>query len=37
VISALKFEISCDTCVRASPCSFAASGIDVSWLSVSRA
>src|SRR5436190_13210300 len=26
-----------DTCVRASPCSRAASGIDVSWLSESRA
>src|SRR5262245_1955866 len=37
VISALKFEISCDTCVRASPCSFAASGIVVIWLRVSRA
>src|SRR5262245_35609939 len=37
VISSLKFEISCDTCVRASPCSFAASGIDVSCASDSRA
>src|SRR5205085_759812 len=26
VISSLKLEISCETCVRASPCSFAASG-----------
>jgi hypothetical protein len=37
VISSLKFEISCDTCVRASPWSRAAWGIDVIWLSVSRA
>jgi hypothetical protein len=29
VISSLKFEISCETCVRASPCSFEASGIVV--------
>src|SRR6185436_8992851 len=37
VISSLKFEMICDTCVRASPCSLAASGSDVSWLSDSRA
>ncbi len=37
VISALKLEISCETCVRVSPWSFDASGIDASWLSDSRA
>lgn len=37
VISSLKFEMSCDTCVRWSPCSFAASGMDASCASVSRA
>jgi hypothetical protein len=37
VISSLKFEISCDTCVRESPVSCAAAGSWVSWLSVSRA
>jgi hypothetical protein len=37
VISSLKFEMSCDTCVRCSPCSFAASGMDASCASVSRA
>jgi hypothetical protein len=37
VISSLKFEISCEICVRASPWSFEASGICVNWLSASRA
>jgi len=37
VISWLKFEISCETCVRVSPCSFDASGIAASWLRDSRA
>jgi len=37
VISSLKFEMSCDTSVRCSPWSFAASGMDASCASVSRA
>ena len=37
VISSLKFEISCETCVRASPVSCAAAGSWVSWLRLSRA
>ena len=37
VISSLKFAISCDTCVRASPVSCAAAGNCVIWLSESRA
>jgi len=37
VISWLKFEISCETCVRASPVSCAAAGSWVSWLRLSRA
>src|SRR5262245_438298 len=36
-MSALTSEISCEICVRALPCSFAASGMDVTWLSASRA
>ena len=36
-MSSLKLEISCETCVRVSPWSFDASGIDASWLSDSRA
>lgn len=37
VISSLKFEISCETCVRDSPVSCAAAGSWVSWLRLSRA
>ena len=37
VMSSLKLAISCEICVRASPCRRAASGSDVNWLSESRA